>query len=75
MTDVLWELEGISTAKYDDIKDPHEEAKIEHKFVGFEQVNPGKMSRIAYDVAVSDLVFYLEWMGESAQNTRKLLGV
>jgi len=75
MPHVLWELEGIRTAKYDDVKDPHEEGKAERKFVGFEQVKPGKMNKVEYDVAVADLVSYLEWMGEPAQNTRKRLGV
>jgi ubiquinol-cytochrome c reductase cytochrome c1 subunit len=75
MPHVLWELEGIRTAKYEDVKDPHEEGKTEHKFAGFEQVKPGKMSKVEYDVAVADLVSYLSWMGEPAQNTRKRLGV
>ncbi|MGB7194112.1 MAG: cytochrome c1 [Collimonas pratensis] len=75
MPHVLWELEGIRTAKYEDVKDPHEEGKMEHKFVGFEQLKPGKMNKVEYDVAVADLVSYLEWMGEPAQNTRKRLGV
>lgn len=75
MPHVLWELEGIRTAKYDDIKDPHEEGKMERKFVGFEQLTPGKLNKVEYDVAVADLVSYLEWMGEPAQNTRKRLGV
>lgn len=75
MPHVLWELEGVRTAKFEDVKDPEEEGKIEHKFSKFEQVTPGKMSRLEYDVAVANLVSYLEWMGEPTQNTRKRLGV
>ncbi|MFL9926592.1 cytochrome c1 [Herbaspirillum lusitanum] len=75
MPHVLWELQGVRTAKYVDEKDPHDESKTIHKFDRFEQARPGKMSAIEYDNAVADLVGYLEWMAEPAQNTRKRLGV
>lgn len=75
MPHVLWELQGVHAAKFEEEKDPHEEGRTIHKFAGFEQVKPGKMSAIEYDNAVADLVAYLEWMGEPAQNTRKRLGV
>jgi len=75
MPHVLWELQGINSAKFVEEKDPHEEGKTVRKFEGFEQVKPGKLSKIEYDSAVADLVAYLEWMGEPAQNTRKRLGV
>jgi len=75
MPHVLWELQGIRTEKFVDEKDPHDENKTIHKFAGFEQVKPGKMSAVEYDTAVADLVGYLQWMGEPAQNTRKRLGV
>jgi ubiquinol-cytochrome c reductase cytochrome c1 subunit len=75
MPHVLWELQGVRTAKFVDEKDPHEPSKIEHKFEGFEQVKPGKLSNLEYDNAVADLVAYLQWMSEPAQNARKRLGV
>jgi ubiquinol-cytochrome c reductase cytochrome c1 subunit len=75
MPHVLWELQGIRAAKYVDEKDPHDPTKVEHRFAGFEQVKPGKMSMIEYDNAVADLVAYLQWMAEPAQHTRKRLGV
>jgi ubiquinol-cytochrome c reductase cytochrome c1 subunit len=75
MPHVLWELQGIRNAKFVEEKDPHEEGKTIHKFAGFEQVKPGKMSALDYDQAVADLVGYLEWMSEPVQNTRKRLGV
>ena len=46
-----------------------------HKFAGFEQIKPGKLSRAEYDVAVADLVSFLEWMAEPVQAKRKQLGV
>jgi ubiquinol-cytochrome c reductase cytochrome c1 subunit len=75
MPHVLWELQGVRTAKFVDEKDPHEPGKTEHKFEGFEQVKPGKLSNLEYDNAVADLVAYLQWMSEPTQNTRKRLGV
>jgi ubiquinol-cytochrome c reductase cytochrome c1 subunit len=75
MPHAMWELQGIRSAKYVEEKDPHDHAKTAHKFTGFEQVKPGKMSTLEYDTAVADLVAYLDWMSEPAQNTRRRLGV
>ena len=33
------------------------------------------MTAEQYDNAVGDLVAYLQWMGEPAQNTRKTIGI
>ena len=75
MPHVLWELQGVRTAKFVEEKDPHDPSKMVHKFAGFEQVKPGTLSSTEYDNAVADLVGYLEWMAEPAQNARKRLGV
>jgi ubiquinol-cytochrome c reductase cytochrome c1 subunit len=75
MPHALWELQGVRNVKYVEEKGEHEEGKLVHKFAGFEQVKPGKLSATEYDTAVADLVAYLQWMGEPAQNTRKRLGV
>jgi ubiquinol-cytochrome c reductase cytochrome c1 subunit len=75
MPHALWELQGVRTAKFVDEKDPHDATKTIHKFEKYETVIPGKMTALEYDNAVGDLVAYLEWMGEPAQNTRKRLGV
>jgi ubiquinol-cytochrome c reductase cytochrome c1 subunit len=75
MPHVLWELQGIRTPKFDEVKDPHDESKVIHKFAGFEQVTPGKMTSLEYDKSVADLVSFMTWMAEPAQNTRKRLGV
>lgn len=74
MPHVLWELQGVRTAKFVEEEDPHEKGKMVHKFVGFEQVKAGKLSATEYDSAVADLVSYLAWMGEPAQDQRKRLG-
>jgi ubiquinol-cytochrome c reductase cytochrome c1 subunit len=75
MPHVLWELQGVRTAKMEEVDDPHEHGKKIHQFAGFEQVAPGKLSAIEFDTAVADLVGYMEWMAEPAQQTRKKLGV
>jgi ubiquinol-cytochrome c reductase cytochrome c1 subunit len=75
MPHVLWQMQGVRTAKFVEEADPHEEGRKVHKFAGFEQVSPGTMSEQEYDTNVADLVAYLDWMAEPAQNTRKKLGV
>ncbi len=75
MPHVLWELQGVQRAKMVEEKDPHDASKTVHKFAGFEQVTPGTMSKLDFDTAVADLVGYMEWMAEPAQQTRKRLGV
>jgi ubiquinol-cytochrome c reductase cytochrome c1 subunit len=75
MPHVLWQLQGVRTAKFVEEADPHEPGKTVHKFEGFQQVTPGTLNLQDYDAAVADLVAYLDWMAEPAQNTRKKLGV
>lgn len=75
MPHVLWELQGIRDAKFVEEEDPHDASKVVHKFAGFEQVTPGLLTPLEYDKAVADLVSFMTWMAEPAQNTRKRLGV
>lgn len=75
MPHVLWELQGQRSARFVDEKDPHDASKMVHKFAGFEQISPGKLSPQKYDEAMADLVAYLQWMGEPVQDQRVRLGV
>ena len=75
MPHVLWELQGQRGAKFVDEKDPHDASKTVHRFAGFEQLTPGKLSPAQYDEAVANLVAYLQWMGEPAQAQRSRIGV
>ncbi|TAK97259.1 MAG: cytochrome c1 [Aquabacterium sp.] len=75
MPHVLWELQGQRGAKFVEHADPHNPAKVEHHFEGFEEITKGKLSAAEYDSAVADLVAYLQWMGEPVQNQRTRLGV
>jgi ubiquinol-cytochrome c reductase cytochrome c1 subunit len=75
MPHVMWELQGVRTAKFVDEKDPHEHGATVHKFAGFEQVVPGKMTALEYDKNVADLVSFMSWMAEPTKDARKRIGV
>ena len=75
MPHAMWDLQGVRKVKMVEEADPHDASKKIHKFAGFEQVTPGKMSTLEFDTATADLVGYMEWMAEPAQATRKRLGV
>jgi ubiquinol-cytochrome c reductase cytochrome c1 subunit len=75
MPHVLWELQGQQRAIYEERKDPHDPAKTVHAFKGFEQISPGMLTPAEYNLAVADLVAYLQWMGEPNQNSRVRIGV
>ena len=75
MPHVLWELQGEQRAVFANEKDPHDPAKSSHVFKRFEQTKPGSLNKADYDVAVADLVAYLQWMGEPGQSQRARMGV
>jgi ubiquinol-cytochrome c reductase cytochrome c1 subunit len=75
MPHVLWELQGQQRAIYAEEKDPHDPTKTVQVFQRFEQITPGTMSVAEYNLAVADLVAFLQWMSEPNQNDRKRLGV
>jgi ubiquinol-cytochrome c reductase cytochrome c1 subunit len=75
MPHVLYELQGEQRAVFVDEKDPEEEGRTVHKFESFEIDKPGKLSKLDYDTAVTDLVGYLVWMGEPEATHRRQLGI
>jgi ubiquinol-cytochrome c reductase cytochrome c1 subunit len=75
MPHVLWELQGQQHAVFEEQTDPHDATKTVHVFKGFEQLTPGTMAPAEYNLAVADLVAFLQWMSEPNQNDRKRLGV
>jgi ubiquinol-cytochrome c reductase cytochrome c1 subunit len=75
MPHVLWQLQGEQRAVIEEESDPHNPGKTDYVFKGFELTKPGTLSKVDYDAAVADLVAYLQWMGEPAQNQRIRLGV
>lgn len=72
MPHVLWELQGVRTPVYEEKEEHGHKVAI---FKGWQQVTPGTMTPLQYDQAMGDLVSYLQWMGEPAQNTRIRVGV
>ncbi len=72
MPHALWELQGERKPVYEVMEEHGHET---HVFKGWEQVTPGSMTPLQYDQAVGDLVAYMQWMGEPAQNTRIRVGV
>jgi ubiquinol-cytochrome c reductase cytochrome c1 subunit len=72
MPHVLWELQGDREPQFDTRNEHGKEVKV---FKGWKQVSPGTMSQQEYDRNVGDLVSYLQWMAEPAQNSRTRIGV
>ena len=69
----LWQLQGERKPVFE-TREVHGEQ--EHVFTGrWEPVVAGQLSERDYDATVGDLVNYLQWMGEPAQNKRMAIGV
>lgn len=75
MPHVLWELQGIRTAKYEEKADHHDPAKKVMEFAGYDMQMPGKQTAAQYDQTIADLVAFLQWMGEPGRSQRVQLGV
>ncbi|MFM2240786.1 MAG: Cytochrome c1 precursor [Pseudomonadota bacterium] len=73
MPHVLWELQGERQPIFEEREEHGHKVAV---FTGkWNQIKPGTMSPLQYDQAVGDLVNYLQWMAEPAQNTRVRVGV
>jgi ubiquinol-cytochrome c reductase cytochrome c1 subunit len=72
MPHVLWELQGERVPVFEEMESHGHPASV---FKGWKQVKPGAMQPVEFDRAMADLVNYLQWMGEPAQNTRWRVGV
>ena len=72
MPHALWQLQGERRAVFEEHDVHGQKTQV---FKGWEQVTPGSMTPVQYDRAVGDLVNYLQWMGEPAQNSRVRIGV
>lgn len=68
----LWELQGEQKPLYQEVESHGEATRV---LAGWEAVKPGTMSAAEYDTNVGDLVAYLQWMSEPAQNSRVRIGV
>lgn len=73
MPHVLWELQGMQKAIFDEEDDGHGGT---HKvFKGFEQVSAGTMTPEEYDAMSRDLVTFLAYMAEPVKLERQRLGI
>ena len=72
MPHALWELQGDRAPVFEAHGQPGHEVQV---LTGWNQASEGTMKPEEFDKAVSDLVAYLTWMGEPAQNQRVRLGV
>ena len=72
MPNVLWELQGERRPVYAKMEQHGHETQV---FKGWEQISPGTMTPLQFDQSVGDLVNYMQWMAEPAQNTRVRIGV
>ena len=72
MPHALWQLQGDRRPVFEKTESHGHEVQT---FKGWEQVSAGAMTPLQYDQAMGDLVGYLQWMGEPAQNTRVRIGV
>jgi len=75
MPHVMWELQGQQRAVFVERPDAHDPKTTVHAFDRFEPISAGTMSKTEYDAAVADLVAYMQWMAEPAQNQRVRIGV
>jgi len=71
MPHVLWELQGDREPVYEKTAEHGHEVEV---FKGWKQLTPGAMTPVQYDQAMGDLVGYLQWMAEPAQNHRVRVG-
>ncbi|MBS3996878.1 MAG: cytochrome c1 [Hydrogenophaga sp.] len=72
MPNPLWELQGERVPVFEKVVSHGQEAEL-HR--GWEPAKAGLMNATEFDQNVGDLVAYLQWMGEPAQNTRVRIGV
>lgn len=72
MPHVLWELQGTRKPVFETTTSHGHEVQV---LKGWEQITPGTMTSVQYDQAMGDLVNYMQWMAEPAQNTRVRVGV
>ena len=72
MPHVMWELQGERRPVFDKVEAHGHETEV---FKGWEQLSPGTMTPIQFDQNMGDLVSFLQWMAEPAQNTRIRVGV
>lgn len=71
MPNVLWSLQGLQEPVYKNVM--HGDMEIE-ELEGFELIQPGKLSRVEYDMFLGDLTNFMVYLAEPVQVERRSLG-
>jgi ubiquinol-cytochrome c reductase cytochrome c1 subunit len=72
MPHVLWELQGLQTAVFEDVE---HNGTTQTVFTKFEQASPGSLSPEQYDEFVRDTVNFLDYIAEPVKLKRQSLGI
>ena len=72
MPHVLWQMQGERKPVFEEVTQHGHEVKV---LRGWQQVTPGQLSTVQYDQQIGDLVAFMQWMAEPAQNERVRLGI
>jgi ubiquinol-cytochrome c reductase cytochrome c1 subunit len=72
MPHALWQLQGEREPVFDTIKEHGHDVQV---FKSWKQVSPGTMTPVQYDQTIAELVGFMQWMAEPAQNDRVRIGV
>jgi ubiquinol-cytochrome c reductase cytochrome c1 subunit len=72
MPHVLWELQGERKPVFTKKTEHGHEVEI---FSGWDVTKPGTLDAREYDLAVADLVAFLQWAAEPVQKSRERLGL
>ncbi|WP_295855814.1 cytochrome c1 [uncultured Xylophilus sp.] len=72
MPNPFWELQGDRRPVFEERESHGHKTQV---FTGWQQVTPGTLTPLQYEQSIGDLVNYLQWMAEPAQNTRVRVGV
>ena len=72
MPNPFWQLQGEREPIHDKVESHGVEVEL---LKGWKQVKPGTMSEAEFNNNMGDLVAYMQWMAEPAQNSRVRIGV
>jgi len=73
MPHVLWELQGLQKAVFATVEDGH--GGTHEVFVGFEMVQPGKLTPAEYDAMILDMVNFMAYIAEPTKLKSQRTGI
>jgi len=72
MPHVLWELQGLQSAKFEEVVSA--DGSSHESFAGFETVRPGTLTAEEYDQFAREIVNFLDYAGAPEQLKRRRIG-